>query len=669
MLPSNRPGVYLETVSLEDALARTWEALSAEETPLAVESLDSRDAAGRVLAHAVAAAHSAPNVHCAAMDGVAVEARRTFAAREGQPVLLRRGVDYLPINTGQPLPHTPAAPFNADAVVMVEHVRFLQEEGEEVAAIEEPVFPWRHVRRMGEDMVATELLFPRNHVITPWDVGALLTAGVWEVPVWEQPRLVVIPTGDEILDADDRPTPGPGQVVESNSAMLVAMAAQAGLAARRVKPVQDDPDAIAAAVRQALDDGAHVVATCAGSSAGSKDYTRSVFEALGEVRVHGVSAMPGKPALLAVADARSPRPGALLAGAPGYPVSAAVVMEELIIPLAARLGHIPTAPRPQAEAVLSRRSPSKPGLTEFLRLCVGEVGDRLVAAPLSRGAGNITTLSRAQALTRIPPQCEGVEAGETVTIELLTPRETLADVLLVVGSHDATLDLLADRLMAQRDTQRHPVRLVSNHVGSLGGLTALKEGMALMAGAHLFDPESGDFNFPFITRYTPDLDLLVVNLAIRHQGLITAPGNPKGLQGVADLARGDVRFVNRQRGAGTRILLDHHLKLAGVKPSAVNGYGKEEHTHTAVALNVAMGEADCGLGVMAAARALALDFVPLARERYDLLIPAAHAEDPRVQALLALLEDDETQRAIVAQGGYETALTGQRMSPGEGLGR
>ncbi len=657
MASKDRAGIYLETIPVEEAVAKVVASID-RDSFLSPEIVDSRTAAGRVTAAPVTAVLSSPNIHCAAMDGIAVVASATFKAREGRPVQLVKGVDYLPVNTGHPLPREP---FRADAVIMVEHVRF---DDDDNALIEAPAFPWQHVRRMGEDIIATDMLLPRNHRITAYDVGALLGAGVWEVEVWKKPLVYIVPTGDEVLEAAKRPDPGPGQVVESNSYVLAALAEEAGCIVERAAPVKDDPDAIRREVENGLERGASAVIVCAGSSAGTKDFTRQVFESLGDVLVHGVAAMPGKPALLGVAGKNSPRPGALLAGAPGYPVSAIVVMEEIILPVLAAAGHMERTPRPEVPVTLARRSPSKLGLVEYLRLSVGHVGDRYVGIPLSRGAGNITSMSRAQAVTRIPRDREGVEAGEDVAAELLVPRETLDRILLVVGSHDATLDLLADALMGGV----RGVVLASSHVGSLGGLQALKSGHAHLAGCHLLEPESGDFNFPFIKRYTPELECTVFNLAIRHQGLMVAPGNPKGIESVADLAREDVRCVNRQRGAGTRILFDYELEKAGIEPGKVNGYGKEEVTHTAVALNIAMGEADCGLGILAAAKALKLDFVPLARERYDLVIPDAHLSDPRVEALLDMLDKPQIRSAIEAQGGYETTHTGKRMQPGLGLG-
>ena len=295
---------------------------------------------------------------------------------------------------------------------------------------------------------------------------------------------------------------------------------------------------------------------------------------------------------------------------------------------------------------------------EMLGGCI-YVGDKLVATPLGRGAGNITTVTRAQGDVRIPEQAEGLNEHAVVPAELSVSEAELDRILVCVGSHDNTLDLLADELMGLPE----PFRFASTHVGSMGGITALKNGSCHLSGMHLFDPGSDDFNFPFIKKFLPDVDVTVINLAIRHQGIIVPYGNPMNIQGIDDFTR--VRFINRQRGAGTRILLDWKLKQAGLKPSDVKGYDKEEFTHMAVAVNVLTGAADCGMGIYAAAKALGLDFVPLALERYDLVIPTRFLDDPRVQAVRALLDSPAFKARIEAQGGYDTPLTGQIMAEGE----
>lgn len=644
----SKRNIYLETIAPAEAVARVKAVLQREQL-VREESLPSEEASGRVLARAVHSRYSSPTVHSAAMDGYAVKAAETFCAREGHPVTLTPGLNCFAVNTGNPLPE------GCDAVIMIEQV--VEENG--LARIEAPAFPWQHVRRIGEDIVATELLFPRNHQLRPWDVGALLSGGIWEVPVWEKISVGIIPTGDEVLDFKTRPEPGKGQVVESNSQMLAALCRELGCVVTRVSPVKDDPAALRHALRDSLDAGHHITIFCAGSSAGSKDYTRAVLESEGEVLTHGISVMPGKPSLLAVCGGR------LAVGAPGYPVSSLVCFTELIAPLITWLSHrIPCPPR-MVPVELTRSIPSRIGVEEHVRLAVGRVGGKLVGTPLNRGAGNITTVTRAQALVRIPKQFEGLPEHVEAAAELTVSEAEMDRMLVCVGSHDNLLDLLADELMGRAE----PFRLASTHVGSMSGLTALRNGSCHLSGMHLFDPESNDFNFPFLLKFLPGDPLseyTLINLAIRHQGLIVPAGNPLGIKGIDDLRR--VRFINRQRGAGTRILLDWKLREADIAADEVNGYGKEEFTHMAVAVNVLSGAADCGMGIHAAARALGLDFVPLALERYDLVIPTRFLDDPRIEAVRSLLEDPGFQTRIAAQGGYDTPLTGQIMRPGMGLG-
>jgi putative molybdopterin biosynthesis protein len=646
--------IYLMTIVPEEAVALAKANLNKKEL-IGVETIDTHEAVGRVTAGPIFARYSSPTFHAAAMDGIAVKAESTFMAREDEPTALLRGDDFLFVNTGNPMPD------GMNAVIMIENV---VQKDEDTVLIDTPAFPWQHVRRIGEDIVATELLIPQNRELTPADIGALLSAGIYELKVREQIKAVFLPTGDEVLNFLDKPAPAAGQVIESNSQVFKAYADSWGINATWSAPVPDNEEKLRNAVLDALVNGKHIVIVGAGSSAGSKDYSKRVFESMGKVLAHGISVMPGKPTLVGVTDERSGYPGRLLIGAPGYPVSAVVCHEKVLAPIVSWLKSVAETERPTTEVVLARKTPSKPGMREALRLAAGRIDDRIVAAPLARGAGMITTMTKAQAVAYIPEDVEGVEAGETITAELLVPKADLDRVLVHVGSHDNTIDLMANELMGLAS----PMRLVSSHAGSMGGLTALKEGAALFAGAHLFDPETGDFNFPFIKRYLSDIPVTVVNLAIRHQGLIVAKGNPLGIKGIEDLARAEVNFINRQRGAGTRILLDHHLKQASIKPRDVRGYENEEFTHMAVAVNVLTGAAACGLGIYAAAKALDLDFVPLAHERYDLVIPSQHMQDPRVQTLLRMIATDDVKTKIKELGGYEIDLTGQIMQPGMGLG-
>ncbi|MFO7877283.1 MAG: molybdopterin biosynthesis protein [Desulfovermiculus sp.] len=645
---SSDRNIYLHTVPIEQALEEIKTRID-RNALLGTESVPTHEAAGRITAQAVYARYSSPTYHSAAMDGIAVKSEHTFAAREGNPVSLTLGTEYHPVNTGEPMPAF------ADAVIMIEHVH---QADEQTVHIEAPAHPWQHVRRIGEDIVATELILPQNRTLTPYDIGALLSGGIFEVEVRKKPQVHIIPTGDEVLDFTTRPAPKAGQVIESNSQVLGLLARSWGCDVTRVPPVPDDEQALTRAVQEALDTGKQIIVIGAGSSAGSKDYTRRIMDSLGQVVVHGIAAMPGKPSLLGVSG------NTLLVGAPGYPVSSVICFEQLVKPFIAWLSHVKPSSRPTIPVSLTRSVPSKLGQDEFLRLNIGRVGESWVGTPLPRGAGMITSLTKAQGMAKIPRSSEGHQADQPLNAECLVSLQELEQTLVCVGSHDNTLDLLANELMDQEE----PITLASTHAGSLGGLQALKRETAHLSGAHLYDPQTQDYNFPFLAKYLPGVDVQVVNLAIRHQGLIVPKGNPKGIKGIQDLADSDLVFINRQRGAGTRILFDDHLQQARISADQILGYDHEEFTHMAVAVNVLSGTADCGMGIYAAAKALNLDFVPLARERYDLIIPTVHLEEVKVQTVLNLLTTAMFQNKIKELGGYETGMTGQVMRPGLGLG-
>jgi putative molybdopterin biosynthesis protein len=547
-----------------------------------------------------------------------------------------------PVNTGDVLPE------GKNAVIMIEHVRQL-DQGR--VAVEMAAYPWQHVRRVGEDIVATEMLFARHHELTPVCLGALLLGGVLEVPVKRRPRVLVIPTGGEVVEPSEQAIVAlrPGQILDANSTVLGALVASAGGVATRRAPLPDDPAELAAALRAATQDEFDLVLVIGGSSAGAGDFTRAAIADAGEVLVHGVTMMPGKPTVLGAVGGRP------VVGIPGYPVSAILAFEQLALPaLAAMLGRPVALPR-TAAVELSRKVASKLGLEEFLRVRLGRVGERLVATPLPRGAGSVTSITQADAIVRIPSNVEGLPSGQPVLAELLRPLEAIEQNLVAVGSHDNCLDLLSD-LLRQRSTG---VGLCSSHVGSLGGLMAIGRGVCHLAGTHLLDPTDGSYNRSFVRKHLPDVPVKLVHLVMRQQGLIVPPGNPKGLRSIEDLGRGDVQFINRQAGSGTRVLLDYHLERLGMTGQRVRGYETEEFTHMAVAVAVLSGAADAGLGILAAAQALGLGFVPLVEEQYDLVIPERFFASPPIQELLETIRSAEFRERASGLGGYRLGRTGE----------
>jgi len=600
-----------------------------------------RQALGRLLVGPVKAARSVPAYNAAAVDGMAVRASSTFSACPETPVWLPAGTEAIQVNTGDPLPD------GADSVVMIEKVELENDRCE----IRESVYPWQNVRKTGEDIVKGEILLPAYHRIRPYDQGALLAAGILDVEVFRKPRVLIIPTGDEIMRPEEVEEPiRPGVILEVNGQVLVSMVAECGAEGTLAKTVPDDLEKIKDAVSSGLADGFDVVLTIAGSSAGSEDFTPSALSQLGELLVHGVTVMPGKPTLLAAVQNRP------VVGIPGYPVSAVVSFREFVRPLLFQIQGLQAPDPEKIEAFVGRKLPSKPGLEEHVRVILGRVRDRVIAIPLAGGAGMMTSLVRADGILRIAPEISGYAEGDKATVELLTSEKALNNRLLAIGSHDLTIDLLASSI---KERSEGIVTISSSNIGSMGGLLAVERGIAHLAGSHLLDTNTGDYNRSYVARYVKNTPVELVTLVHRWQGLMIAKGNPKGIQGIKDLTRSDITFINRQAGSGTRILLDYELLKASIESTAIAGYRSEEYTHMSVAMAVTSGRADVGLGILAAAQALNLDFIPVVRERYDLVIPSDLIEDDRIIQLLEIIRSSKFIEQVLALGGYEVEETGK----------
>ena len=624
-----------------EALAAWEEACAAAGCPERLDSVRMAldDAVGRVTAEPVWAQTSSPPFDAAAMDGIAVHAADTVGASETSPVRLDAGAFEI-VDTGDPIPG------DFDAVVMREDVHTNGDAVELLAA----AAPYQHVRSIGEDVSAAELLLPAGHRLRPVDVAAAGAAGATELVVRRRPVVTVIPTGDEIRPIGSEL--GEGELPDTNSMMLAAQAEAAGCEAHRFEVTPDIPDEIAAAVRAAAA-RSDLVIVIAGSSAGRDDHTAAVVAEVGTLAVHGVAVRPGHPVVLGVVHEADTDQATPVLGAPGYPVSASLTFDIFAAPLLARLEGAPPPESPVATARLARKLASTMGMDDWVRVRLGRVGGELVATPLPRGAGVLTSLVRADGLLVVPAELEGHHAGEQVSVRLLRGVGEIERTIVATGSHDLVLDLAASTL------REHDPRLTlaSSNVGSLGGLTALRDGLCHVAGSHLLYPDTGEYTLPYLERLLPGREVSVVRLVHREQGLIVAPGNPTGTTSIEDVAKRGLRYVNRQRGAGTRMLLDFELARRDISPEAIVGYQREEHTHLAVAATVAAGRADCGLGVLAAARAFGLDFIPVAQEPYDLVFEP----DPILDPLWTLLESDDFRRAVEDLGGYDTAEMGLRI--------
>ena len=599
------------------------------------------DSLGRVAASSVYAVQSAPHYNSAAMDGIAVWAADTFRAQETAPVRLTQlpqgqsfieGGCYL-VDTGDVLPE------GTNAVIMVEEVHFAAGEAEIVAAAS----PWQHVRIIGEDIVANELVVAEYQRISPVDIAALLAAGLETVPVLQRPRVAILPTGDELVAS--RRELKPGSILDVNSHMLAAAVRQWGGEPTRCGIIKDKQEALEAAVQEALQRHDMVLVN-AGTSAGTEDFTFDVLSRLGEVFVHGVAIKPGKPVVLAICD------GKPVVGLPGYPVSAMLTAEMFVKEALVGRQKLPCADAAEVEAVVVRPLASTVGVEEYVRVSLGQVQGRMVAAPLNRGAGLISSLTRAQGLVCVPEGSAGLNGGSRTSVRRLREGNS-AHSLLAVGSHDLSLELLGIHLRRRKGD----ISLSCANVGSMGGLMAIRNNEAHLAGIHLLSEATGQYNLEQVRAYLPQKSWQLVHLAMRQQGLMVAAGNPKEIRGLSCLTRPDVTFVNRQRGSGTRMLLDYELKKQGLTGADIAGYEKEVGTHMTVAASVASGTVDAGLGVLAAAKALGLEFLPVAAEQYDLLLNF-EPHDECLELLLEVLRSDAFRADVEALGGYDLSDAG-----------
>ena len=617
---NNKRNIYIDNIDVDVAKKEYLDKLNIKAQ---WEEIDVVNSLGRVTFEAVYARLSSPNYNAAAMDGILVESAKTIGATEINPKTLEEGKDFLYINTGNPV----VDPY--DAVIMIEDVIQL---GDGKVQILKAAHPWQHIRPIGEDIVATEMILPSKHKIRPIDIGALISGGIEKVRVYKKPKVGILPTGSEIIeDIKELET---GKIIDSNSRVFEALTVEAGGLPKRYSPIEDDYEKIKEAVLKGVEEN-DILLIGAGSSAGSKDYTANVIEELGEVIIHGVALKPGKPTILGIIN------GKPVMGIPGYPVSAYLVFETFVTPIILKYIGLKEEKETFVDAIISKKITSTLKSRELIRVNLGYVKDKLIATPLSSGAGVTMSLVKADGIAIIPQSLEGVDAGGSVKVKLLKPLNRIKETLVSIGSHDMIMDILGDM-----------VKLSSGHVGSMGGILAMKRGECHIAPIHLLDLETGEYNISYVERYFPGQKMALIKGVKRHQGFIVEKGNPKGIKDFSDLVREDVVYVNRQRGAGTRILLDYHLNKENIDPANIRGYDREMTTHMAVATAVKTGSATVGLGIYSAAKALDLDFIDIAYEDYDFLLPYELLEDERVKEFIRTLKSQEFKERVEALGGY-----------------
>ena len=627
---------YLTNVPLRQAREEYLALLQSHGFGPKTEVIPVFESCGRVTARAVYAHICAPHYAASAMDGVAVCARDTFGATETTPVTLQKE-QYIVLDTGDPVPE------DRDAVIMVEEI-VKNEDGS--ITIHAAAAPWQHIRQIGEDVCAGEMILPSHMTVSPSAIGAMIAGGVLEIEVIAKPVVGIIPTGDEIIPPCTDPKPG--DILEFNGSIFSAMVKSWGADAVVYPIVPDKFDQIKAMVSRAAAECDMVILN-AGSSAGREDYSARVIRELGQVLYHGIAMKPGKPAILGCQGAKP------ILGVPGYPVSGIIVVEQLLKPLIDHWLKVPAVPSQYAQAILTRPVVSGLKYQEFVRVRMGYVGDRLMASPLSRGSGVVSSFMKADGILEVPQGLEGFEAGAEVTVRLLSPLEKLRNTLVVIGSHDPLLDEVADMLHLEDSS----LFMSSSHVGSMGGIMAIRRGEAHAAGCHLLNTQDGSYNRSFMKKYFPRGDVKLVRCVGRQQGLMVARGNPLNIQKFSDIAAEGVRYVNRQKGSGTRILTDYLCKQENLDTSAIYGYDREELTHTSVAAQIVSGSADAGMGIYSAAKLYGLDFIPICIEEYDLIIPDHAWEAPMVRQLIATLKSDGFRDKILSLGGYTVENPGE----------
>ena len=627
---------YLTNIPLEQARREYLWKLQDNGFSPQYETVPVQHAYKRVTSRAVYANINAPHYAASAMDGIALLARDSFGATETTPVTLRTG-QFVPVDTGDPVPE------GCDAVIMIEDV---VKNDDSSVTIHAAAAPWQHIRQIGEDICAGEMILPSFVEITPAAIGAMIAGGVLDVEVIRKPVVGIIPTGDEIIPpcAD----PKPGDILEFNSSIFSAMLSGWDADVKIYPIVPDRFDEIRDMLRKASDECDMVILN-AGSSAGRDDYSAEAVRTVGQVVLHGIAIKPGKPAILGCRGAKP------ILGVPGYPVSGIIVIEELLRPLIDAWYGRESESGSRTRTKLTRPVVSGLKYQEYVRLRMGYVGNSLMASPLPRGSGVVSSFMKADGMLEVPQGTEGYTAGEEVRVRLLKDKGQLKNTLVVIGSHDPLLDELTD--LIHRDDRR--VFLSSAHVGSMGGIMAVRRGEAHAAGIHLLDTETGEYNRKYIKKYFPLGGVYLVRCVGRQQGLMLQKGNPCGIGGFADIAKDGVRYVNRQKGSGTRILTDYLCQKEGVDPEKVYGYEREEVTHNAVAVQIAGGSADAGMGIFSAAKLYGLDFLPICVEEYDLLIPESVWNTGLVKQLIRTLKSREFRERIEAMGGYTIDRPGE----------
>jgi putative molybdopterin biosynthesis protein len=632
---------FLKILSREEALARFEAALFPRALLSEMRKLGA--ALGASLAEDITAPIDVPPFDRSNVDGFALRSADLATAGEGAPVRLGLNGETIhcgtvpalqvaagtatPIATGGPLPR------GADAVVMVEHT---QPAGSGAIDVRRAASPGQFISYAGSDIARGEALLRAGTIIGSREVGMLAACGLAEVRVVRKPRVAVISTGDELVQPGE--VLAPAAIYDTNGAIVTAAIDENGGEAVFLGAIPDDEAQLEAAMRRALAD-ADMLVLSGGTSKGAGDLSHRIIGRLGQpgIIAHGIALKPGKPLCLAVCDGK---PVVIL---PGFPTSAMFTFHDMIVPVLRKMAGLPPRSDAKVNATVPVRIASELGRTEFVMVSLVEGKDGLIAYPSGKGSGAITSFAQADGFLRIDALADQMPAGTEAEVTLFTPHVRVPD-LVIVGSHCTGLDLVTAQLAHTGLTVR------SIAVGSLGGLAAARRGECDLAPIHLFDDKSETYNTPYLVE-----GLELVPGWRRMQGIVFRKGD-KRFEGhsakdavVAALADPSCIMVNRNQGAGTRILIDR--LLGGARPE---GYWNQPRSHNAVAAAVAQHRADWGMTIAPVAHAVGLGFIPLAEEHYDFALIAARKQRPAVQAFLAALSSDEA-RAALERAGFRPA--------------
>ncbi|SHK17398.1 putative molybdopterin biosynthesis protein [Anaerobranca californiensis DSM 14826] len=620
--------IYLNNTPLDEVLGGFLKELG-DYRFNSIETISVIDGLDRVLAENIFAKRSVPHYHSSAMDGYQVRAEDTKTANIDNPIFLSmEKIKYC--DTGEPIEP------QFDSVIKIEDVH-KRDNGIEIIG---GATKWQNIRPIGEDITAHDLLFTTGRKLQPMDIAALIASGIYQIKVFKKPKVAIIPTGDEIIPWNKEPMIG--EIPDSNSQLFANMVKKWGGEPTVYPITPDNFDLLEKVVKNAWEEN-DLILVNAGSSAGSEDYTSKVINHLGKVYYHGVAIKPGKPAIFGKIGKKP------VIGVPGYPVSAFVVMEELVKKVFLYLKGEKVPERKKVEGKLTKPVNSDLKFQEYVRVKVGKIGKEYVITPLARGAALMSTVTQGDGFLIIPQNSEGYRAGEMVQVELFTEKD-FDNTFVSIGSHDLALDILATHLAPK-------FNLSSAHVGSLGGIMAVKKGETHFAGIHLLDPQTGQYNISYVKKYLKGTGAVLIHLAKRTQGLMVAKGNPLNIKSIKDLKGRTI--ANRQKGAGTRVLLDYLMEKENIKPEEVEGYTREFFTHLAVAQEVKSGRADAAMGIYAATKGMDLHFVPLYQESYDLIVSPEFYYSPNFKSILEVLSSEKFRREVEELGGYNLDKSGE----------